>query len=170
MCYANSSWLEAANSSEAKVMDSVEKLPSLIMPAPPPPPPIKREEVLVALSNSHWWPSAFGEDWVESNCNYDGQPMNCRYVNIHSSNSNLNSDERQQLAAKADALLYYTCPDGSRPPGANPNTPLVAMTAPGQADSSCMSKTDIMGNVQIEMSYKSCSQVRGMSTCGECVA
>jgi hypothetical protein len=154
MCYANSSWQEAADSSVAKVLDGVEKLPSMTPSA------------LVALSNNHWWPSAFGQNWEEL-CHSRGQPIDCRYVNIHSSNPNLTSDERQQLASKADALLYYTCPDGPRPLGANPNTPVVAMAAQGHANSSCMNKADIMGKVQIEMSYKSCSQVRGMATCGE---
>eukprot|EP00775_Hariotina_reticulata_P001602 gene1602-1942_t len=153
MCYANSSWRDAADSAVAKVMSGIEKLPSLQPKAP---------QALVALANNHWWPEAYGHDFTDRGCMYRGHPMTCRYVNLHSSNKDLTTDQRQQLASQADALLYYVCPDGQRPEGAKATVPVVAMASQGHGKSMCMSDPDIMRNVQIEMSHRSCSQVQAL--------
>jgi len=87
------------------------------------------------------------------------QPLTCRYVNIHSSNNNMTADTRQQLASRADALLYNLCPSEPRPEGARPDTPVVSvsMESPGNYD--CLNQPAVMRKADIAMSYQTCAQV-----------
>jgi hypothetical protein len=128
---------------------------------PPPPQPKPQQplqDVLVTIVNHHWWPYYLGQEWTEP-CSYQDQPLTCRYVNIHSSNNNMTADTRQQLAARADALLYHICPHEPRPEGSRLNVPVVAMTIESPNNNLCMDQPEVMGKADIDMSYRRCAQV-----------
>jgi hypothetical protein len=71
----------------------------------------------------------------------------------------MTADTRQQLAARADALLYNLCPTEPRPDGARPDTPVVSvsMESPGNYD--CLNQPEAMRKADMYMSYRSCAQV-----------
>jgi hypothetical protein len=120
---------------------------------------VQEQGILVGLVNHHWWPYYLTQQWNVS-CTYQDKPLICQYVNIHSSNTNMTDEQRQQATARADGLMYHICPHEPRPAGAQPNAPVVVMTIESPGNNPCMSDPEIMKKGDIDMSYRSCSQVR----------
>jgi hypothetical protein len=126
-------------------------LSSLVAQSPP-------KDILVALVNLHFWPFFQGQQWNAS-CSYQGQPMTCQYVNADSSNTNLTEEQRQKIISRADGLMFHICP-GDRPAVARPDAPSVVMTIESPGNNQCMRTVETMQKGHIDMSYRTCAQVR----------
>eukprot|EP00775_Hariotina_reticulata_P009874 gene9874-10032_t len=72
----------------------------------------------------------------------------------------MTADTRQQLAARADALLYNMCPTDPRPEGARPDTPVVSVASESPYNYDCLNQPEVMRKADIDMSYRSCAQVQ----------
>jgi len=165
MCYANSTWQEASKKAVAQAAVHFTAQPMFMQQQQQqgqvpqqPKAQQQQQDVLITMVNRHFWAKYFGHNWTEP-CSYDSQPLTCRYVNIHSSNNNMTADTRQQVASRADALVYHICPDGPRPEGVRPNVPTVAMTIESPSNHLCMNQPEVMRHADIDMSYRRCAQV-----------
>lgn len=115
-------------------------------------------EVMVAVLNKHYWAEFFGYDWMEMHCKHKGLPLVCRMVHVHGNKDYEDPAAAYDLVSRADGLMYSLCP-GPRHPAAHPDTPVILHSLESSHMYPCINDAARMRHVQIEMTYRTCSQV-----------
>jgi hypothetical protein len=115
-------------------------------------------EVLVAVLNKHYWAEFFGNDWMEMHCKRNGLPLVCRMVHVHGNKDYEAPAAAHELISQADGLMYSLCP-GPRHPAAHPDTPVILHSLESSHMYPCINDAARMRHVQIEMTYRTCSEV-----------